>query len=75
MIKYISTKNGRGSGCLVKTKMGHVSKRPRTTTLTNETAKLTTEINQGKRPLGRPRRRWVDNIKMDLRDIEWDGVD
>jgi hypothetical protein len=24
---------------------------------------------EGKRPLGRPRRRWVDNIKMDLRDI------
>jgi hypothetical protein len=23
----------------------------------------------GKRPLGRPRRRWVDNIKMDLRGI------
>jgi hypothetical protein len=29
---------------------------------------------EGKRPLGRPRRRWVDNIKMDLREIEWDGV-
>jgi hypothetical protein len=29
----------------------------------------------GKRPLGRPRRRWVDNIKIDLRDIGWDGVD
>jgi hypothetical protein len=26
------------------------------------------------RPLGRPRRRWVDNIKMDLRDIGWDGM-
>jgi hypothetical protein len=25
---------------------------------------------EGKRPLGRPRDRWVDNIKMDLRDIE-----
>jgi hypothetical protein len=24
---------------------------------------------QGKRPLGRPRRRWVDNIKIDLREI------
>jgi hypothetical protein len=24
---------------------------------------------------GRPRRRWVDNIKMDLREIEWGGVD
>jgi hypothetical protein len=30
---------------------------------------------EGKRPLGRPRRRWVDNIKMDLREIEWDGMD
>jgi hypothetical protein len=30
---------------------------------------------EGKRPLGRPRRRWVDNIKMDLREIEWYGVD
>jgi hypothetical protein len=29
----------------------------------------------GKRPLGRPRCRWVDNIKMDLREREWDGVD
>jgi hypothetical protein len=27
-----------------------------------------------KRPRGRPRRRWVDNIKMDLREIGWDGV-
>jgi hypothetical protein len=24
---------------------------------------------EGKRPLGRPKRRWVDNIKMDLREI------
>jgi hypothetical protein len=29
---------------------------------------------EGKRPLGRPRRRWMDNIKMDLRVIGWDGV-
>jgi hypothetical protein len=29
---------------------------------------------EGKRPLGRPRRRSVDNIKMDLREIGWDGV-
>jgi hypothetical protein len=26
---------------------------------------------EGKRPLGRPRRRWVNNIKMDLRGIGW----
>jgi hypothetical protein len=28
-----------------------------------------------KRPLGRPRRRWVDNIKIDLREIGWDSMD
>jgi hypothetical protein len=26
---------------------------------------------EGKRPLGRPRRRWVDNIKIDLGEIGW----
>jgi hypothetical protein len=30
---------------------------------------------EGKRTLGRPRRRWVDNIKMDLREIGWSGLD
>jgi hypothetical protein len=30
---------------------------------------------EGTRPLGRPRRRWVDNIKMDLRQTGWDGMD
>jgi hypothetical protein len=30
---------------------------------------------EGKRPLGRPRRRWVDNIKMHLREIRWDSMD
>jgi hypothetical protein len=30
---------------------------------------------EGKIPLGRLRRRWVDNIKMDLRETEWDGMD
>jgi hypothetical protein len=29
----------------------------------------------GKRPLGRPRRRWVDNIKMDLLKLGWGVVD
>jgi hypothetical protein len=27
------------------------------------------------RPLGRPRRRWKDNIRTDLREIVWEGVD
>jgi hypothetical protein len=30
---------------------------------------------EDKRPLGRLRRRWVDNIKIDLREIGWDGAD
>jgi hypothetical protein len=30
---------------------------------------------EGKRPLGKRRGRWVDNIKMDLREIGWSGMD
>jgi hypothetical protein len=30
---------------------------------------------EGKRPLGRPRRRWLENVKIDLREIGWNGVD
>jgi hypothetical protein len=30
--------------------------------------------SEGKRPLGRPRRRWEDNIKLDLREIRIDGA-
>jgi hypothetical protein len=30
---------------------------------------------EGRRPLGRRRRRWVDNIKMDFRELGWDGKD
>jgi hypothetical protein len=30
---------------------------------------------EGKRPLGRQRRRWVNNVKMDVREIGWGGVD
>jgi hypothetical protein len=30
---------------------------------------------EGKRPLGRPRCRWVDNIKMILREIGWGGME
>jgi hypothetical protein len=28
-----------------------------------------------RRPLGTPRRRWEDNIKMDLREVGWGGMD
>jgi hypothetical protein len=30
---------------------------------------------EGQRPSGTPRRRWAENIKMDLREIGWDGRD
>jgi hypothetical protein len=30
---------------------------------------------EGKRPLGRPRCRWLNNVKMDLRETGWDGMD
>jgi hypothetical protein len=30
---------------------------------------------EGKRPLGRPRSTWVDNVKMDLRKMGWGGMD
>jgi hypothetical protein len=33
------------------------------------------EMPEGKRPLGRPRRTWVDSVKMDLREVGWDGMD
>jgi hypothetical protein len=29
----------------------------------------------GKGPLGRPRHRWVDSIKIDLREVGWAGID
>jgi hypothetical protein len=30
---------------------------------------------EGKRPLGRPRRKWKDTVEMDLKEIGWEGVD
>ena len=30
---------------------------------------------EGKRPLGRPRRRWEDNINMDDQQVEWESMD
>jgi len=29
---------------------------------------------EGRRPLGRPRHRWEDNIKMGLQEVEWGGM-
>jgi hypothetical protein len=42
---------------------------------TREAYRILVGKPEGKRPLGRLRRRWVDNIKMDLREIGWDGMD
>jgi hypothetical protein len=36
---------------------------------------LLVEKPEGKGPLGRPRRRWVEDIKMDLSEIGWGSVD
>jgi hypothetical protein len=41
--------------------------------------RLLLRMSDGKRPLGRPRRRWVDNIRMDLGevgcgDVDWIGL-
>jgi hypothetical protein len=30
---------------------------------------------EGRKPLGRPRHRWEDNIKMDLQEVGWEGKD
>jgi hypothetical protein len=41
-----------------------------------EVYKVLVEKPEGKKPLGRPRRRWEDGIRMDLRDTGWGcGVD
>jgi hypothetical protein len=37
--------------------------------------RILVEKPEGKRPLGTPRQRWVENIKMDHREIGWDGMD
>jgi hypothetical protein len=36
--------------------------------------RILVEKPEVKRPLGRPRHRWVDNIKMDVREIGWDRI-
>ena len=33
------------------------------------------ERPEGKRPLGRPRRSWENNVKMGLQDVGWGGMD
>jgi hypothetical protein len=38
------------------------------------TYRILVGLPEGKGPLGRPRRRWMGQIKMDLREIGWDGM-
>jgi hypothetical protein len=37
--------------------------------------RILVEKPEGKRPLEGPRRRWIDNVKMDFREIGWGGMD
>jgi hypothetical protein len=50
---------------------GHVTRRGET----RNAYKIVVGKPDGKRSLGGRRRSWVNNIKMDLREIGWDGVD
>jgi hypothetical protein len=59
---------------IIKSKMrwaGHVARMGKK----RNAYRILVENPEGKRPLGTPRRRWVNNIKMDLREIRWDGMD
>jgi hypothetical protein len=58
--------------------------KPRRTTWAGNVARMGEKRNaygilvgkpEGKRSVGRPRRRWVDNIKIDFRETGWDGMD
>jgi hypothetical protein len=42
---------------------------------TRNAYKILVGKSEGERPLGRPRGRWEDNIRMDLRETEWEVVD
>jgi hypothetical protein len=39
------------------------------------TYRISVGRREGRRPLGRPRHRWEDNIKMDLEKVGWRGMD
>jgi hypothetical protein len=50
---------------------GHVARKGKK----RNTYRLLVGKPEGKRPLGRPRRRWVDNIRMDFGAVGWGDVD
>jgi len=37
--------------------------------------KISVRKPEGKRPRGRPKHKWEDNIRMDLRQIRWEGME
>jgi hypothetical protein len=51
--------------------VGHVARRREM----RNAHKILVEKLEGKRPCGRPGRTWEDNIRVDLREIEWEGTD
>jgi hypothetical protein len=63
-----------GENCIMRsfiTCTGHVARIGEK----RNTYRILVENTEEKRPLERPRRRWADNTKMDLRDVWWDGMD
>jgi hypothetical protein len=64
IIRMIKSRRIRWSGCVARMGGGE-----------RNAYRLLAGKPEGRRPLGRPRRRWVDNIKMDLGEIGCDGVD
>jgi hypothetical protein len=63
MIRIIKSKRMRWAG--------HVARKGEE----KNTCRLLVGKPEGYRPLGKPRRRWVDNIKIDLLEIGWGGVE
>ena len=58
IIKAIKSRRLRWAGCVVRMKVGRSA------------FKILTDIPIGNRPLGRPRRRWEENIKLDFKEID-----
>jgi hypothetical protein len=63
IIRMIKSRRMRWAGCV--TRMGEK----------RNAYRISVGKPEGKRPLGRSRRRWEDNIRMDLREIGWGGID
>jgi hypothetical protein len=64
-----------GLTTLCHKKINLLQKRHRSMNEKRKAYRLLVGKPEGKRPLGRPGWRWVDNIKMNLGEIGWGGVD